>query len=494
MTTVAEVGRGGEGGALPTPRVVEFRPQPGPQEQFLATSADIAIYGGQAGGGKTWALLLEPLRHIQHRGFGGVIFRRETPQIKTEGALWDASHEIYRWLGATPYDSALEWYFPPHQNRIRFAHMEHENDRFKWQGAEIPYIAFDELTHFTEKQFFYMLTRARSTCGIRPYVRATTNPDAESWVADLIAWWIDPDTGYAIPERSGQVRWFARVGQPRQLVWGESAAALKAAYPQYPAMRPKSITFIPARLEDNPLLMARDPDYEGNLALQDDVEYARLRLGNWKIRPTAGTVFPTARITIVGAPPADGMVVERIRYWDKAGTDAKDTTPERSWTVGVRMAKTADGFYWVEDVVRGQWAQYERDRRMRQTAMGDGFDVKIRLEQEPGSAGVDSAKDSVRNLAGFDVATERVTGPKVARAKGFSSQVQGGNVRLVQGAWNKAYLAELDAFPSAGHPDDQVDASSGAFNMLAGTPEAPPYDPHAEMLEQIPDDEIVGQF
>ena len=84
-------------------------------------------------------------------------------------------------------------------------------------------IGFDELTHFSRSQFLYMLSRNRSTCGVRPYMRATTNPDADSWVADFIAWWIDQDTGLAIPERSGVVRYFTTISD--EVIWGDSRGA-----------------------------------------------------------------------------------------------------------------------------------------------------------------------------------------------------------------------------------------------------------------------------
>jgi len=152
---------------------IEIRPQAGPQENFLATEADIAIYGGAAGGGKTWALLLEPLRHIHNPEFGAVIFRRTYPQIRSEGGLWSESSTIYPAMGGQPRESILDWTFPA-GGRIKFAHMQHEINRLDWQGAQIPLIEFDELTHFTKEQFFYMLSRNRSTCGVRPYIRATT--------------------------------------------------------------------------------------------------------------------------------------------------------------------------------------------------------------------------------------------------------------------------------------------------------------------------------
>src|SRR5690348_7858564 len=90
----------------------QIKPQPGPQEQFLATSADIAIYGGAAFGGKTFALLLEAVRNTDNSGFGGVIFRRTTKQVTAEGGLWDTSEEIYPQLGAKSNVSRLQYVFP----------------------------------------------------------------------------------------------------------------------------------------------------------------------------------------------------------------------------------------------------------------------------------------------------------------------------------------------------------------------------------------------
>ncbi len=158
-----------------------LRPQPGPQETWLSSGADIAIYGGSAGGGKSWALLFEPLRHVANPGFGAVIFRRTMPMITNEGGLWDESMGLYPLAGATPMIGSHDWRFPSGAN-VGFRHLQHEVTKLDWQGAQVALIGFDELTHFTESQFFYMFSRNRSMCGVRPYIRATTNPDAASWV------------------------------------------------------------------------------------------------------------------------------------------------------------------------------------------------------------------------------------------------------------------------------------------------------------------------
>jgi len=131
--------------------------QPGPQSAFLASRADIAIYGGAAGGGKTFALLLEPCRHMENPDFGGVIFRRQAIQVRAEGGLYDTSFGIYGQLDATPMSSPYpKWTFPSGSS-VSFNHLSSDSDLLSWQGSQIPFLGYDELTHFTERQFWYML-------------------------------------------------------------------------------------------------------------------------------------------------------------------------------------------------------------------------------------------------------------------------------------------------------------------------------------------------
>src|ERR1700719_797405 len=193
--------------------------QPGPQTEFLRSPADICIYGGAAGCGKTVGLILEPLRHVGRvANFTAVFFRRTTPQITNPGGLWDESQNFYSRLGGTPHLRAQEWRWPC-VGKIKFSHLQLATSVYDWQGAQITLICFDELTHFTAHQFFYLLSRNRSTCGVRPYIRATCNPDADSWVAEFLAWWIDQETGLPIPERAGVLRHFIRVSE--KTIWAD---------------------------------------------------------------------------------------------------------------------------------------------------------------------------------------------------------------------------------------------------------------------------------
>ncbi len=157
-----------------------LRPQPGPQEDFLSSSADIVIYGGAAGGGKTYGLLLECIRNVDVEEFGAVVFRRVSTQITSQGGLWDTSKQIYPLTGALPTTQPRHLWRWKSGARVTFAHLQNDQDVQSWQGSQIPLICWDELTHFTEYQFFYMLSRNRSASGVAPYMRATCNPDATS--------------------------------------------------------------------------------------------------------------------------------------------------------------------------------------------------------------------------------------------------------------------------------------------------------------------------
>lgn len=267
------------------------RPQPGYQLRALSSPADIVIGGAAAGVGKTYSLLLEPLRHIQNPDFGAVCFRRTSPQIRAEGGLWHTSLAIYPAAGATPRETTLDWNFGAGA-RVSFRHLQYEKDVLQWQGSQIALIMFDELTHFSESMFFYMLSRNRSTCGVKPYVRATCNPDPDSWVSRLIAWWIDEQTGLPIPERDGVIRYFAKYGD--SYCWGDTPEECiakawyfletlveKSGQPATDFI--KSLTFISGSIYDNRALLSRDPSYLANLSAQDEATRKQLLEGNWKV-------------------------------------------------------------------------------------------------------------------------------------------------------------------------------------------------------------------
>lgn len=174
--------------------------------------------------------------------------------------------------------------------------------------------------------------------------------------------------------------------------------------------------------------------------------------------PREGALFNVTRLGYCEAYDLPPMV-KRCRAWDMGASVKGDHT------AGVLIGLDAAGRCYVLDVVRCQLEPDARNRLIRQTAERDGPDVPIRGPQDPGAAGVESAQAFSRNLSGYRVRTERVSGAKELRADPLAAQVNAGNVILVRGSWNAPFIEELRQFP-LGANDDQVDAAADAFNEL----------------------------
>jgi predicted phage terminase large subunit-like protein len=190
-----------------------------------------------------------------------------------------------------------------------------------------------------------------------------------------------------------------------------------------------------------------------------------------------GGLFPIDKLETVSQVDPTG-VLRSVRYWDKAGTSGGG-----AYTAGVLMHALRDGRFVVAHVARGRWSALERERLIKFWARADSEQIKssyeVVVEQEPGSGGKESAEATIRNLSGYRVFADRVTGSKETRAEPFAAQVQGGNVVMLPGSWHVDYLDEMQSFPSSKFRD-QCDASSGAFNRLTGGPR---YSVHSGWLD-----------
>lgn len=453
---------------LNRPRAI--RPQPGPQEAFLSSPADVVFYGGAAGGGKTYALLMEPLRHVVNAAFRGVIFRRTTPQIRNPGALWDEATELYPLLGAVGRETDLRWTFPSGAY-IRMAHMQHEKDRHDWQGSQMSYIGFDELTQFTRGQFSYVaFSRGRSTSGVTPYIRAGMNPvppedPVGGWVArEFVHWYIDWDTGYAIPERSGVIRWF--VVHQDEVLWADTRDELAGRFP----MAPQSFTFIHSDVYDNQILMAADPAYVGKLEALNLVDRERLLRGNWKVRPAAGLIFNRDWFLVVPDCPTGQW--EEVLFWDFAATARELDKDDPDYTAYCHMRRVRiegqPGYTFVVlDAAARQLGPVETLRwfltvSQKKAQLAGKTPFAVRWEIEPGSAAKREDVRLRRQLQGINARGVRATKDKITRATPFASSAENGDVLVLRGAWNERWLNHLHNQPDWPH-DDEMDAASGAY-------------------------------
>lgn len=439
----------------PAREVISFTPQP-KQQLFLSSQADLTIFGGAAGGGKSYALLLEPIYHVENEKFGAIIFRRTYPQITQEGGLWETSQQIYPYLGAKAVEGDLKWTFPQGSTVI-FKHLENESTKYEWDGSQIPLICFDQLESFTEGQFWYMFSRNRSTCGVKPYVRATCNPKP-GWLSRFLSWWVDEKTGYAIPERSGRTRWFCRIADG--LKWADTREELTNRYPD---SMPKSVCFILSKLTDNQALMSKDPGYMANLLALPMVERERLLGGNWKIA-IAGNIFRPEWWKIIDDVPSD--IISEARAWDLAATP-EETGNDPDWTAGVKLARTSQGQIIICDVVRFRGTPLTNEIKIASTANLDGVAVPIGMEEEGGASGKSLLSHYARNvLFGYTLTPLKARVNKILRWSALSSAAEKGNVFLKRAKWNQDFIDELAGCKGEDEKNDSCDAASAALEML----------------------------
>lgn len=243
-------------------RPVIWRPNAGPQTDFLKDSCDWVLYGGAAGGGKSDALLMDALGQINDAAYQAILFRKSYPDLEE---LVARSKEIYTALGARWNKTEKTWTFPSGAT-IKFRYIERDDDARNYQGHQYQWIGFDELTHFTEWQWWYLRSRNRARRpGQRCYMRASCNPDGKGlhWVKSMF---VD-----AAPWGEVLTR------EIKDPVTGD-AVKIRQRY-------------IPARLADNPHLARTG--YGAVLASLPDAERKALLEGDWNAY--TGTVFKLER-------------------------------------------------------------------------------------------------------------------------------------------------------------------------------------------------------
>ena len=267
-------------------RKVIFRPNDGPQTDFLAASEREVLYGGSAGGGKSYAMLADPLRYITHPQFSGLLIRHTTEELRE--LVWK-SQELYpkaipniKWS-----ERKMQW-VSPQGGRLWFSYLDRDDDVLRYQGLAFSWIGFDELTQWaTPFAWNYLRSRLRTPASDLPIaMRATTNPGGagHQWVKKMF---IDPapanQSFWATDIDNGQVLRYPN-GHTRE---GE------------PLFRRK---FIPARLFDNPYL-AESGDYETMLLSLPEHQRKQLLEGNWDV--AEGAAFPEWNTDIHVIEPFD---------------------------------------------------------------------------------------------------------------------------------------------------------------------------------------------
>ena len=249
---------------------VLFKPNPGPQTDFLAASEREVLYGGSAGGGKSYAMLADPLRYMGHPQFSGLLLRHTTEELRE---LIFKSQELYPkiWPGIKWSERKMQW-TAPSGARLWMSYLDRDEDVLRYQGLAFSWIGFDELTQWGSPYAWnYMRSRLRSTAPDLPiFMRATTNPGGRGhhWVKKMF---IDP-----APYNKAYDATDIETGETLRYPAGHS----KAGKPLFKRR------FIPARLSDNPYL-AEAGDYEAMLLSLPEQQRRQLLQGDWDIKEGA---------------------------------------------------------------------------------------------------------------------------------------------------------------------------------------------------------------
>ena len=295
-------------------------PQKGSQERFVGSNADLTFIGGNRGGGKTYAMLLEAY-------FNAAIFRKEKKDFDN---LEKESNHLYSQYGRyNKSQSDMTWYF----NRggtLSFFHFSDTVFDFKerFRGKQYSYIAIDEIPQMEYAKFKFLMTSNRNARGIRNRMVGTCNPDPDSWVRKFIDWWIGED-GLPIDERDGVIRYCFMDGDtPNSIYWGDTPEEVyeqcksiidKHWKPEFDelgydkvTMYIKSVTFIRGKLEENIKLIGSDPNYVSSLVQQDEEQRARDLDGNWNFKNTGDDLIKMSDMERFFNAPA--QIEKGIKY------------------------------------------------------------------------------------------------------------------------------------------------------------------------------------
>jgi len=253
---------------------VVFKPNPGPQSEFLSASEREVLYGGAAGGGKSYAMLADPLHGLNSPNFSGLLVRHTTEELRE---LIQKSQELYpRAIPGIKWSERKSQWTSPQGGRLWMSYLDKDTDVTRYQGQAFNWIGFDELTQWSSPYAFsYMRSRLRSAHSqdLGLYMRATTNPggNGHAWVKKTF---IDPAP-------SNTSFWATDIENNEEL-----------RYPKGHSKEGKPLfkrRFIPASLFDNPYL-AESGDYEAMLLSLPEHQRKQLLEGNWDINE--GAAFP----------------------------------------------------------------------------------------------------------------------------------------------------------------------------------------------------------
>lgn len=441
------------------------------------------------------------LLYVDDPNFIGFVIRKNATDLKGAGGAFDEAIEMY-----SKYDPKMTYTKQPMEikfstgAKIYFTGLDGEAGMKALQGKQISAIMLDEATHFTEEEIVWAESRLRTKANMTPNIWLTCNPDMDSviftWIKDFYLYPLghfedgELVEGRADPTKDGIIRYYLKVGNITE--WASTKEELLERFgDRFPKDKktgkttasPKSFTFISATCLDNPPLLEANPDYVSTLASLPRITRERLLFGNWFAREEGAGYFKRQWTPLV-SPPNESDVKMRVRCFDTAMSVPSEKMPDPDYTVGVLIAALKSGGYVVEDVKRFRMRAGEVEQEIMRIVQDDidyyGVSkYRAYLPQDPAGAGIAVRNHQAKLFAsnGIPIRFIKVGSQqsKLKRFEPFSASAENGLISVCKADWNEAYFHELEAFDGTRKRihDDQVDATSDAFNVVSTSRELP---------------------
>jgi len=456
---------------------VTLGPKSRKQEMFLNNDADIVVFGGAAGAGKSFLGVMAMLKWVHLPKFRGVMMRRVMPQITGPGGIWETGQDMYNAFGATVRSKDVKFVFPSGATIVARG-CEQEKDKYNLQGWQVSAFLLDEMQQFEESQVVYFISRMRTDAGMKTQMLGTCNPLYESFLRVWLeqAGYLDED-GIPLESRAGVKTWFIRQGNT--MIWRDSQEEL---IEQYGAnCGPMSFSFVPAKCTDNPVLMERDPTYLFKLQSLPRVERMRLLDGSWYAKEDSSSLFNRSWVEEVDYPQQDKCM--RVRAYDLACSLVSELNVSPDYTASVLLSKTPAGEYIIENVTRFRGRHGDVMRKIIETAHNDGPDVIVVIPRDPGVGGAAYCQEIIKQLVGEGITAKAMPtagrGGKVQRFGPFATAAANKLIKMVRNCTddfenkvlgnNETFYDELERVDPLntrkGH-NDMFDAVADAFEAV----------------------------
>jgi len=435
--------------------------QKGFQESVFNCKCDIAIVGGAMGAGKSFAIILDVIKHIEDPNYRCGIFRKNRQNILCAGGLWEELLHVADLC-------RLKYSTNRHELKVtfssgavvQFCHSNHPNFKQYLKGTQFTCVMLDEGDEMDEEVFKFLIARLRSKASIKPYMRITTNP-TEGWIKRMIKPFLNEEE-YPITEKCGKVHYLYFINNEPIVKDNKDDFIKDHNLSKEDMQHIRTFTFIAGRVDENKKLLELNPEYIANLKTLSDHERDRYLYGWW------------------GELPKDGMFQERDfqyytgfperadRYVITVDTALK-CSAHNDYTVATCWAFKKNKLYLI-DMLRGKWAYASMKQRMEDFVLANDFVDSVYIEDiQTGAVLLDDLRSTIKNIR-FKSMHRQVRESKLKRAQGALANLGHVNVYLPMDSdkIRKTFLKELCAFSAdMTHANDDIaDTFFDAINLL----------------------------